>query len=94
MPSVTWSRAHTGALFEPCSRLPAYVMYCGQVGDWARVQDNVGIVDYRKQALDMMHAGQIKAMVDPREFRGLESVPDAIEYMLSGQSVGKVVVAL
>lgn len=35
------------------------------------------------------------ALVDgQRAFDGLESVPDAIEYMLSGAAVGKVVVRI
>jgi NADPH-dependent curcumin reductase CurA len=31
---------------------------------------------------------------DSRVFEGLESIPDAIEHMLSGTTVGKVVVRL
>ena len=36
-----------------------------------------------------------RAVVDAgREFRGVDSIPDAVEYMLSAQALGKVVVAL
>ena len=40
-------------------------------------------------------AGELVALVDEkRSFEGLESVADAVEYMLSGQAVGKVVVRI
>lgn len=39
-------------------------------------------------------AGDVKALVDQTEFAGLESAPDAVEYMMSGKSVGKVVLDL
>ena len=32
----------------------------------------------------------VQVTVDPRMFRGLESVPDAVEYLHSGKSIGKV----
>lgn len=49
-----------------------------------------------KQRLLNLHAsGELKALVDDkRTFEGLESVSDAIEYMLSGEAVGKVVVRI
>lgn len=39
-------------------------------------------------------AGDVRALVDQTEFAGLERAPDAVEYMLSGKSVGKVVLDL
>jgi NADPH-dependent curcumin reductase CurA len=36
--------------------------------------------------------GSLQCLVDPRIFAGLEAVPDAVEYMYSGASQGKVVV--
>lgn len=36
--------------------------------------------------------GKIKIAVDPTEFRGIESIVDAVEYLLSGKNCGKVVV--
>ena len=45
--------------------------------------------------LDLHASGELVALVDEkRTFEGLESVPDAIEYMLSGEAIGKVVVRL
>ena len=45
--------------------------------------------------LDLHASGQLAALVDEkRTFAGLESVADAIEYMLSGEAVGKVVVRI
>ena len=38
------------------------------------------------------HAPQVS--LDPRRFVGIESVPGAVEWLYSGQSVGKVVVQL
>jgi len=35
----------------------------------------------------------VQALIDPREFRGIESVSDAIDYMLSGEAIGKVCIA-
>jgi NADPH-dependent curcumin reductase CurA len=35
----------------------------------------------------------VRALIDPREFRGIESVADAIDYMLTGEAIGKVCVA-
>jgi len=36
-------------------------------------------------------AGDLKAMVDPTPFIGLQEAPDAVEHMMSGKSIGKVV---
>lgn len=40
------------------------------------------------------YAAKVEAWVDPKPFTGLASIVDATEYMLSGQSIGKVVVDL
>ena len=47
---------------------------------------------YRQRLFDLYEQGQLHAWVDERQFHGVEQVSDAIEYMLSGQAVGKVVV--
>ena len=39
-------------------------------------------------------AGRIKVTFDDRPFEGLAQVPDAVEHLLSGQSMGKVMVKL
>lgn len=46
----------------------------------------------RDRLLDLFYADKLKVMVDPTVFRGMESIADAVEYLLSGQNCGKVVV--
>ncbi len=48
---------------------------------------------FRRELFDLYEDGQLKAWVDSRRFHGLEQVSDAIEYMLTGQAIGKVVVS-
>jgi NADPH-dependent curcumin reductase CurA len=42
--------------------------------------------------LDLFYLGKLKVTLDPTVFRGIESIPDAVEHLLSGQNCGKVVV--
>lgn len=49
-------------------------------------------VEARDRLLDLFYTGKIKVAVDPTEFKGIESIPAAIEYLLSGNNCGKVVV--
>lgn len=51
------------------------------------------IPDARDRLLDLFYTGKIKVVVDPTEFKGLESIPDAVEYLLSGKNCGKVVIS-
>ena len=55
--------------------------------------DRRDIVDAKREVFDLIDRGLIHALVDERsrDFTGLESIPDAIEYMLSGEAIGKVV---
>ncbi|WP_415354677.1 zinc-binding dehydrogenase [Leptolyngbya sp. FACHB-1624] len=46
----------------------------------------------RDRLLDLFYTGKLKVAVDPRKFHGIEAIPDAVEYLLSGQNCGKVVV--
>lgn len=46
----------------------------------------------RDRLLNLFYAEKLKVAVDPREFQGIESIADAVEYLLSGQNCGKVVV--
>lgn len=46
------------------------------------------------EILDLYYAGRLQVLVDPTPFRGLESVADAQEHLLSGRNLGKVVVDL
>ncbi len=50
--------------------------------------------DARQRLLQMRASGEIKPLVDPREFKGLESVKSAVAYLLGGENLGKVVVDL
>ncbi|MGA9382590.1 MAG: zinc-binding dehydrogenase, partial [Phormidium sp.] len=43
--------------------------------------------------LNLYYSNKIKVTVDPTEFKGLESIPNAVEYLLSGNNCGKVVVS-
>jgi hypothetical protein len=44
--------------------------------------------------LAMYDKNQIKVCVDPRRFEGLEAVPEAVDYLLSGRNIGKIVLRL
>ena len=48
----------------------------------------------RALAWEMYSSGTVTALVDDKPFHGLEKIPDAVEHMLSGQAIGKVVVSL
>jgi NADPH-dependent curcumin reductase CurA len=50
------------------------------------------IPEARERLLNLFYTGKIKVAVDSREFNGLESIPDAVDYLLNGQNCGKVVV--
>ena len=57
---------------------------------------NAGDVgSFRKRVFDLYYAGKLQAWVDDTEtFKGIDSIPHAIEHMLSGKSLGKVVAEL
>jgi NADPH-dependent curcumin reductase CurA len=42
--------------------------------------------------VELYRSGQLKVQIDPTEFVGLDAVPNAVEYLHSGKSLGKVVV--
>ncbi|KAF7810910.1 prostaglandin reductase-3 [Senna tora] len=44
--------------------------------------------------VNLYYKGKLKVALDPKPFLGLHSVADAVEYLHSGKSVGKVVVCL
>jgi NADPH-dependent curcumin reductase CurA len=46
----------------------------------------------RDRLLHMFYSNQLKVAVDPTQFQGVESIPNAVEYLLSGKNCGKVVV--
>lgn len=49
-------------------------------------------VEARDRLLNLFYSGQLKVAIDPTQFNGIESIPTAVEYLLSGQNCGKVVV--
>ena len=51
--------------------------------------DRKNIPRYRQELFDLHAQGKLQAWVDEREFVGVESVVDAIEYMLTGEAIGK-----
>ncbi|OUL32000.1 alcohol dehydrogenase [Nostoc sp. T09] len=50
------------------------------------------IPEARDRLLNLFYNGKLKVAVDPSQFQGLESIPDAVQYLLAGQNSGKVVV--
>ena len=46
----------------------------------------------RDRLLDLFEQGQLQVAVDPTPFQGIEAIPAAVNYLLSGQNCGKVVV--
>jgi len=48
----------------------------------------------RERLIDMTLNGEITPLVDDGQFKGLESIPDAVELLLEGKNLGKVVVDL
>lgn len=50
--------------------------------------------DASQRILEWYHTGQLQVQMDTHHFKGIEQIPDAIQYHLSGQSIGKVWVEL
>jgi NADPH-dependent curcumin reductase CurA len=46
----------------------------------------------RDRLLNLFYSGKLKVATDPTQFNGIESIPTAVKYLLSGQNCGKVVV--
>ena len=46
----------------------------------------------RDRLLDLFYSGKLQVTVDSTQFHGIESIPDAVGYLLRGQNCGKVVV--
>lgn len=59
-----------------------------------RLQDGQKIQVTKRWLFEQFYDGKIRACIDPKRFHGLEQVPAAIDYMLSGQSIGKVIASL
>ncbi|ONM55482.1 ARP protein (REF) [Zea mays] len=50
--------------------------------------------DHLNKLFDLYASGKLKVSLDPKQFLGVASVVDAVEYLHSGKSVGKVVVCI
>ncbi|WOK93988.1 zinc-binding alcohol dehydrogenase domain-containing protein 2 isoform X2 [Canna indica] len=50
--------------------------------------------EHMDRLFDLYSAGKLKVTVDPKRFVGLSSVADAVEYLHSGKSLGKIVVCV
>lgn len=50
--------------------------------------------DAAHRLLDAHYSGGITVLVDPTAFIGLESIPDAVDYLMAGKNSGKVVIRL
>ena len=47
-----------------------------------------------KKLIQLQESQKLKSCVDPKEFKGLDQVADAVDYLYDGGNVGKVVVSL
>lgn len=79
--SVTRPRIYTDLLPKSASIrgffLPHFTEYFGE---------------HIRHLLELQHRGALHIAIADRQFKGIESIPDAVEYLHSGQSHGKVVV--
>ncbi|KAL8541373.1 hypothetical protein ACS0TY_002577 [Phlomoides rotata] len=50
--------------------------------------------EHLDKLMDLYSSGKLKVNLDPTPFVGVHSVPDAVQHLLSGKSVGKVVVCM
>jgi NADPH-dependent curcumin reductase CurA len=46
----------------------------------------------RDRLLTLFYSDKLKVAIDPTQFCGIESIPDAVKYLLSGANCGKVIV--
>lgn len=78
---VTAPRIYTQLLFRNASIsgffLPFYPQFFGS---------------HLQRLLGLYAEGKLKANVDATEFRGVDAIPDAVDYLQSGKSAGKVLV--
>ncbi|POM70402.1 Alcohol dehydrogenase [Phytophthora palmivora] len=52
------------------------------------------VPEHLQRLLNLIKDGKLKAGIDPTEFRGLESIPDAIDRLYKQQNIGKLVIKL
>jgi hypothetical protein len=58
------------------------------------LQEASQVISAKKWLFYQYYSGAVQAWVDPKPFVGLNAVVNATEWMLSGNSIGKVVVDL
>ncbi|MEB3282237.1 MAG: zinc-binding dehydrogenase [Lyngbya sp.] len=49
-------------------------------------------LEARNRLFDLLESGQIQVAIDSTEFKGIESIPSAVDYLLGGKNCGKVVI--
>ncbi|KAG1686993.1 hypothetical protein DVH05_005733 [Phytophthora capsici] len=52
------------------------------------------ILEHTEKLLKLINEGKLKPGVDPTEYKGFESIPDAIDRMFARKNVGKLIVQL
>ena len=57
-------------------------------------KDRAKLGQTKQRLFQRFDEGTVKAVVDQTTFDGLEGVADAVDFMLTGQALGKVVVKL
>ena len=57
------------------------------------LQDRQLLQQLKQRLFELYYDGKLEAWVDPAQFKGVEAVTDAMEFMLSGQALGKVVIS-
>ncbi|XP_051147268.1 uncharacterized protein LOC127262570 [Andrographis paniculata] len=50
--------------------------------------------EHLNKLMDLHYSGKLKVAVDPKQFLGVHSVANAVDYLHSGKSIGKVVVCI
>lgn len=78
-------------------RVSAWLPACLPVNACAQVwpKDRADTLRCKARVFDLHACGELQAWVDgSAAFEGVESIPDAVDHMLSGRCVGKVVVRL
>ena len=62
---------------------------------WGNLFKSGEMGTYRDRVYELHDGGELEVLLDPEnEFRGVGSVCDAVDHMLSRRSVGKVTVAI
>ncbi len=79
---------HTLYLYEHLVRKSA-TLYGFTLADYAQF-----VRGHFNHLLELYYADKLKSVVDPRAFMGLNSVPDALNYLLEGKNTGKIVVRI